>query len=164
MAWITPSRVATILRIELDTDEYMAELIDHVQGLAEDIIGIQDLDTLDAGTAADQSKARRIRSTFAEIVARKYQASLDAEANPTGATQESLGGYSYTRSNLVGFGLTEDEEKRLRRAAGISGLWVQPTTRDGSGTGVEDDQLLDTDIVGSDPVLYFHADELEAGT
>jgi hypothetical protein len=134
MAWITPARVATLLRIELDNDEYIVELIAHLQALAEVHVGAQ-TEPISAGLAA----------TFAEVAARKYQASLDSETNPTGTTQETIGSYSFTRTSMVGLLLTESEKKALRKAAGKTGLWVQPTTRD------QDDDIDWVDRI-ADPV------------
>jgi hypothetical protein len=145
-AWIAPARIATLLRTELDADEYMVEFIAHVQGLAEVEVGPQEV-PVSAGLA----------STFAEIVTRKYQATLDAETNPTGVSQESIGGYSWSRYSVVGMMLTDAEKKALRKAAGVSGMWVQPITR---GDRLETAGLVDVTYPGGLPVEWFDPSEL----
>jgi len=143
-AWIAPARIATLLRAELDTDEYMAEFIDHVQGLAEVEVGEQD------------EPSAGLKSVFAEIVARKYQATLDAETNPTGVSQESIGGYSWSRHSMVGLLLTDNEKKALRKAAGVSGMWVQPFTR---GDRLETAGLVDVTYPGGQYVRWYTEEE-----
>lgn len=52
--------------------------------------------------------------------------------NPDGLSSESAGDYSYQRNAVEdggGIYLTDREVKLIRRAAGRSGLWTQPTTR-----------------------------------
>lgn len=57
-------------------------------------------------------------------------AALRAFSNPEGLTQEQLVSYSYSKANpSTDVYLTTKERRLVRRAAGVSGLWAQPTTR-----------------------------------
>lgn len=68
-----------------------------------------------------------IRTIVLRVVDRAWR-------NPEGFSAESDGDYSYQRTNVQpGVYLTEQEAKAVRRAAGKSGLWTQPTTRGGPG-------------------------------
>lgn len=140
MAWIEPAAVELLLRTDLSEDPYIEGFIDHVQGLAEIEVGTQD------------EPSAGLQAVFAEIVARKYQASLDAVTNPTGVSQESIGGYSWSRFTAVGMGLTDAEKKALRKAAGISGIWVQPITR---GDQLETAGLVDVTYPDGQAVHWY---------
>lgn len=126
MPWITYEDVEPIIQTGLSDDPYIEGLIDHVQGLAESVIGDQGSGPLDPGPLA---------SVFAEIVARRWRGGKAASSNPAGYQSESVEDYSYsvpTGSHLAGnagLGLTKAERKDLKAAVGRTGLWVQPTTR-----------------------------------
>lgn len=124
MAWITYIQVEPLVQTDLSTDEWIDDLISHVEGLAEVEIGAQ---TEPVSTA--------IQTILAQIVARMWRAGRAASTNPAGFQSETSPEYGYsvpTGSHLeAGFGLTYREKKDLRKAAGLGGLWVQPLT---SGT------------------------------
>lgn len=66
-----------------------------------------------------------IRTIALRVAERSYR-------NPEGFSSESAADYSYQRNGSTGEGglyFTERELKQIRRAAGRSGLWAQPTTR-----------------------------------
>lgn len=64
--------------------------------------------------------------------------------NPEGFSSESAGDYSYQRNGIGADGglfLTQDEIKLIRKAAGKTGLWTQPLTKNEhllTGTWLED--------------------------
>jgi hypothetical protein len=107
VSWIVPADVTAVY----PDVEPTQEMVDHVQGLAESVIGSQD------------SPSAGLKSVVVEIV-RRFVAALSDDPN---VTQESLGSWAQSRGH--GLGLTDREIGALRRAAGDSGLWVQPTHR-----------------------------------
>lgn len=119
MAWINKSAVAVLLQTDLDEDPFIDALIDHAQGLAEIEVGEQD----DPSTG--------LQSALAQIVARMWQAGQSAKVNPAGLQGQMAGPFNVQNPNggAAGLGLTNREKALLRKAAGKTGLWVQPTSR-----------------------------------
>jgi hypothetical protein len=117
--WITPDRVAAILKTDLSGDPWILELIAQAQGLVEIEVGPQ--------TAPSVG----MQAALAQIVARMWRAGEDAKANPPGNQQQTVGPFSFQNNNggAAGLGLTNREKAAVRKAAGKSGLWVQPTSR-----------------------------------
>lgn len=109
--WITPLNVANVYP---DCDPSEA-FIEHVQGLAEAVIGVQ-----------EEPVSARLKAVMVEIV---YRLSRAAVQNPDGVVQESIGGYSYTVGSQSGLGLSDAEKRNLRLAAGVGDLSVVSTTR-----------------------------------
>lgn len=110
MSWLEPADVADVYGVEIPR-----AFIDHVQALAEVCVGEQ-----------TEPISTKLAATFVDVVYRKW---LAKEQNPSGITQEQLGPYMYSMQGAPGLGLTDADCKRLKKAAGISGLWVQPLTR-----------------------------------
>lgn len=135
MAWITQEDVAAVYPAAGDANaDQFAALIDHVEGLAEVEIGEQSAPI-----------GRPLAAVMVQIVWRIYLAG-DTDDN---ITQEAIGGYSYTRATIAGFGLTNAEKRQLMKAAGKSSLWVQPITRgEVAGSGLV--EVTD----GGDPIPY----------
>lgn len=72
---------------------------------------------------------------FASVVCASARRALD---NPDGIQEEALGSYRAVLSNASGdVYLTAAETKNVRRAAGFTGLWTLPTTRDPANLGPE---------------------------
>lgn len=117
--WITRSRVETVLQTSLSDDPYIEDLIEHAQGLAEIEVGKQ------------TAPSAGLKSVLAQIVARMWRAGQSAQVNPAGVQSETAGPFTYQDPNArsAGLGLTDREKKALRKAAGVSGLYVQPTIR-----------------------------------
>lgn len=105
MAWITPQDVESVYGVEV-TEEFIA----HYQALAEMCTG--DL---------EEPVSDRVKAVFTEIVFRKH---TDLEANPEGTAMETLGPYTVQRASRLGLGLTSQDCRALRRAAGHSSLRV----------------------------------------
>lgn len=63
--------------------------------------------------------------------------------NPDGIQTEALGSYSVTLANASGdVYLTKTERRLVRKAAGLSEIWTQPTTRDPDNLGTETASVL----------------------
>lgn len=107
--WVQPEDIAEVYGAEVSEG-----FIRHVQSLAESCVG------------EHETVSNRLKAAFVDVVYRKHLATTH---NPEGATQETLGSWSYSVSNAPGLGLTDRDCKALKKAAGISGLWVQPLTR-----------------------------------
>lgn len=119
MAWITSTDVEVVLQTDLSGDAWIDGLIDHVQGLAESVIGLVD----------DDDVTNRLKSVFAQIVARFWRSGKAAATNPQGYETERIDDYQYQYpaggpSNVSGLGLTNREKKDLRRAAGLRPVWA----------------------------------------
>lgn len=85
---------------------------------------VDDVTVLDLPTGDDQWRA--------DILVRvTLSAALRALTNPEGVTAEQVGTYqvSYGGARSTDVYLTAAEKVQVRRAAGISGLWTQSTTR-----------------------------------
>lgn len=143
MAWITSSQVGAVLRTDLSSDPYIDELITQAQGLAEVEIPAQ-----------TEPVSQALQSVLVQIVARMWRAGVAAEVNPGAFQSETTGPHTFqdTHSGSAGLGLTNREIRALKKAAGVTGLWVQPTKR---GDHLEtapayDDELVDT----TDPVEH----------
>lgn len=161
MAWITSDDVKIVLHRDLSSDEFIGGLIDHAQHLAELEVGTQD-------TPNDKLKA-----VLAQIVGRMWQAGESARMNPAGVMSETAGPFNYQDPNagVAGLGLTNREKQDLKKAAGVSGLWIQPTSRSDTDAGLEvageypvgrggvsEEQLLD--VEGGEPIPYFNDSDL----
>jgi hypothetical protein len=151
-AWITSEIVGVLVRTDLSADTFIDDLIDHVQGLSENEIGEQ----------ADPSNG--LKAVFAEIVARKWRAGRAAEMNPAGFQSDSAGPYSMSDPGAragVGLGLTDREKQDLRRAVGLGGMWLQPTSRSDRletsgrfwGPDIDPDSLVS--VEGGAPAPWF---------
>jgi len=139
MPWITIDPVEAVLQTDLSADSYILELIDHAQGLAEIEVGAQA--TPNAG----------LKSILTQIVARMWQAGQSAKMNPAGLQSETTGPFTFQNVNagVAGLGLTNREKAQLRKAAGLTGIWVQPTSRgDHLETAPSHDELEDA----TDPI------------
>lgn len=119
MAWIDSSEVEAILRRDLADDQWIDDLIDHAQGLAETEIGEQ------------AAPSNRLRSQFAAIVARMWQDGESARINPAGLAMEVTGPFTIQDGSpgTAGLGLTNREKAALRRAVGKKSIGVLQTTR-----------------------------------
>lgn len=156
MPWIDAERVATLLRTDLGSDTYVNGLITHAQALAENEIGAQSQpDQADYETTADFDKAvtrwAALQALLAQITARMWQSGESAAINPAGFQSDTAGPFTIQdpRAGTAGLGLTDREIKALRKAAGTSSLWVQPTSRgERLETAPIHDQLEDT----TDPI------------
>jgi hypothetical protein len=159
--WIASADVEVILHRDLSSDPYIDGLISRAQHLAELEVGTQD------------SPNDRLKAVLASIVARMWQAGESARMNPAGMQSETSGPFTYQDVNagVAGLGLTNRERSDLKKAAGISGLWIQPTSRSdtdagievageypGGRVGVSPDQMLD--VQGGEQVPWFNADDL----
>lgn len=136
MAWITSEQVETVLRTDLSTDVYIDDLIVQAQGLAEVEIPAQ-----------TEPVTQALQSVLVQIVARMWRAGKSAEINPAALQSETTGPHTFqdVQAGAAGLGLTNREIKALKKAAGVTGLWVQPTKR---GDYLEtapgyDDELID---------------------
>jgi len=118
MAWIDPTDVTDVYPSATVT----ADLVAHVQGLAEVEIGDQ-----------TEPVSSKLAAVMVQIV---HRFSL-AAAGDDNISQEALGPYSYTRATVSGLGLTKTEKRLLKKAAGQSTFWVQPITRSAEGKGLE---------------------------
>ena len=164
MAWINPHTIEAIIQTDLVTDPYIDHLITHVQGLCELEIGEQ-----------TEPVSNKLAAVFSQIVARFWRAGKAASTSPQGYQSERVDDYQYEYPSqgamLAGFGLTNAETKRLKKAAGQTQLWVQPISR---GDGLETAGPGTTgqhpnppaaafleDAAGGDPILYFHEDQLD---
>lgn len=156
--WIEAEAVETLLQQSLASDTYIDNLIAHAQGLAEIEVGTQD------------TPSSGLKAILAQIVARMWQAGQSANMNPAALQGDVAGPFSYQNPNAgaAGLGLTNREKNDLRKAAGKSGLWVQPLTRGPgleigrfrSGRPIPDpDELVD--VVGGEPVPYIDPSDLE---
>ena len=136
MAWITFAAVEPLVRADLSADPWIGGLIDNAQGLAEVEIGEQ-AEPISTG----------LQAILAQIVARMWQDSMSAEANPAGMAGESIDGYSFQdrTPGTAGLGLTNREKAALKRAAGILPLTVVSTTRGNLETGWVDDDIADNE-------------------
>lgn len=121
MAWITQADVAAVYPAVTGADDFDA-LIDHVQALAEIEIGTQ-----------TEPVTSKLKAVTVDITYRAWRARKAGELNPAGYQSEAIDEYSYQLPQgpvlEAGFGLTNREITRLRKAVGETGLWVQPTTR-----------------------------------
>jgi hypothetical protein len=158
VAWITDFDVAALLQTDLSGDNYIDQLIVHAQGLAEVEIGTQ------------SSPSQGIKSVLAQIVARMWQAGQSAKINPAALAQQEAGPFRFENPNAgaAGLGLTNREKALLRKAAGKSDLYVQPTTRGdvletppSSEDRAATEQLVD-DASGGDPIVWFAEEDLPA--
>ena len=109
--WVTPEDVVAVYPDSAASFEF----VEHVQGLAEAVIGSQ-----------TEPVSARLKAAMVEVV---YRLDRARQQNPDGLTQESLGAYSYTVGSQSGLGLSLADERRLRSAAGIGDLAVVSTTR-----------------------------------
>jgi hypothetical protein len=130
-----------VLRTDLSGDAFIDDLIVHVQGLAEVEIPAQ-----------TEPVSQALQSALTEIVARKWRAGKSAEINPAALQSETTGPHTFqdVQAGAAGLGLTNREIKAIKKAAGVTGLWIQPTKR---GDYLEtapgyDDELVDL----TDPV------------
>lgn len=131
-AWITPAEVDTVYGDVVTTDQ-----IAHVQGLAEVEVGPEDL-VVTPG----------LRAVMVEIMHRFVQ-SLDSGNVKT----EQLGPYSTTYASTSGFGLTDREITKIRRAVGKHHpLWVQPTYRE-SDEDTSWPTVLPDGITSGEPII-----------
>jgi hypothetical protein len=110
MSWVTPENVEAVY----PNSNVSAAFIAHVQSLAEICVGEHD------------EPSAKLKAAFTDVVYRKHLATVN---NPEAVNQETLGSYSYSMTGAPGLGLTDKDCKSLKKAAGLSGLWVQPTTR-----------------------------------
>jgi hypothetical protein len=110
MAWIEVADVTAVY----PTPEPSEALIYHVQALAEIEIGEQ-----------DEPVSNGIKAVMVQIVHRFALAGLTDD----NIQQETIGGYSYTRSAVAGLGFTNAEKRALRKAAGIGDLSTVDFTR-----------------------------------
>lgn len=119
MAWITTDAVTVLLQTDLTDDEYVEALINHAQALAE----------VEVGTVAEPSAG--LKAVLAQVVARMWQAGKNAQVNPAAMTMEVAGPFTFqtATAGVAGLGLTNREKDQLKKAAGSSPFWVQPTTR-----------------------------------
>lgn len=122
MAWITSTAVEPLVQTDLSADTFISALINHAEALAEIEVGVQ-TEPVSAG----------LQAVLAQIVARMWRAGQGAAVNPGGFQSETSPEYGYSVPTgptlAAGLGLTNQEKKDLKRAAGVNGLWVQPTTR-----------------------------------
>jgi hypothetical protein len=118
-AWIDHVPVGVLVQTDLSGDDYIEGLIAQAQGLAE----------VEVGTQATPSAG--LKAVLAQIVARMWQAGKSAQVNPAAMQSETVGPFNYQNPNAgtAGLGLTNREKAALRKAAGVTGLWIQPTTR-----------------------------------
>lgn len=141
MAWITEPQVSALLRTDLSADPYLGELIVQAQGLAEIEIPAQ-----------TEPVSQGLQSVLTQIVGRMWRAGMAAEMNPAALQSETTGPHTFqdTHSGSAGLGLTNREIRALKKAAGVTGLWVQPTKRAENleTAPLGDDDLIDT----TDPV------------
>jgi hypothetical protein len=100
--------------------------------------GIEDDDTPRAQAALDDASTLIRAETGMDwesdvpeiVVTVTLWAALRTFSNPEGLSQESLASYSYSKSNpSTDVYLTAKERRLVRREAGVSGLWAQPTSR-----------------------------------
>lgn len=132
--WIEPAEVATLLQTDLGTDSFVGDLIRHAQALAELEVGTQ------------EAPNARLKALLAQIVARMWQAGKSAQQNPAALQGEWTGpsGYQNPHAGAAGLGLTNRERADLRRAVGLGGLWVQPTSRG------DDLEMSDPDMIAAE--------------
>lgn len=119
MAWITPDQVAPILGHDLTDDPWIEGVVAHVEGLAEAEIGEPELPL-----------SKKLTAVVVDIAVRLWRLSRASGYNLEGVSRESLGDFTSEQPQpLAGFGLTNAEKDRLRRAVGNNRTWVQPVTR-----------------------------------
>lgn len=99
------------------------------------------------GDYVDDSNALTgVPPIFVSVVCASSRRALD---NPDGIQEEALGSYRAVLSNPSGdVYLTAAETKNVRKAAGFTGLWVQPTTRDPDNLGTETVSVLPWGVNG----------------
>lgn len=117
MSWITPNDVTTVYPTVTPSEP----LCDHVQGLAESVIGEQDTPV-----------SNRLKAVMVDIVARFWTKAKAAEVSPAGYIRERVEDYEYqlpAQAGGIGLGLTEGEKAALLAAVGRSALSVVSTTR-----------------------------------
>lgn len=121
MAWIQPSDVSGVYPAIVPSQA----LCDHVQGLAEAVIGSQ-----------EEPITNRLKAVMVEIVTQFHSKSSQAAQNPTGFKQERIDDYEYVNyesSGPLGLGLTEKAKAALRLAAGLLPLQTVGTYREALG-------------------------------
>ncbi|WP_433507996.1 Gp19/Gp15/Gp42 family protein [Pseudonocardia halophobica] len=119
---IDVSDVETRLGRELDPHEQARaeSLIDDVSAMVRTIARTEWIDPFKASTTAVPAA---VRAVIANRVANNIH-------NPDGLKSETAGVYTYQRAAVnTGALLTSAEENIIRRAAGHSPAWTQPTTR-----------------------------------
>lgn len=117
MSWITPSDVTAVYPSVTPTQG----LCDHVQGLAESVIGTQ-----------AEPISVRLKAAMVEIVTRFWQKDQTSSTNPSGYQRERTDDYEYEQfpgSGGLGLSLTDAEKEMLLAAVGRSPLGSIGTTR-----------------------------------
>lgn len=121
MAWIEPSDVSDVYSTVTPTQA----LCDHIQGLAESVIGEQ-----------DEPISKKLKAVMVEIITQFWAKTKQSEKNPDGFRSERVDDYEYVNfdgSGALGLGLTDKAKKALRLAAGLHPLQVVSTTRNAGG-------------------------------
>lgn len=117
MAWITPGDVIAVYPSVSPSQA----LCDHVQGLAESVIGSQ-----------TEPVSTRLKAVMVDIVARFWSKSQAAATSPAGYQRERIDDYEYEMpdgAGGIGLGLTDAEKEALLLAVGRSILGSIGTTR-----------------------------------